>query len=151
VVAAIVVAELLSGSGSSSRPAPALPRETLVPPRVTVGELRGEPAAVNFWASWCEPCRKEAPGLAALGRSLRGRARLVGVDWSDNEGAARAFVRRYRWRFSVLRDPNGSAGDAYGIRGLPTTFILDDHARIVQELRGPQSAADIRRALDAVG
>jgi cytochrome c biogenesis protein CcmG, thiol:disulfide interchange protein DsbE len=117
---------------------------------VTVSDLRGKPAAINFWASWCDPCRKEAPGFAALGRSLRG-ARLVGVDWSDSEGAARAFVRHYRWRFPVLRDPNGSAGDAYGIRGLPTTFILDDRARIVRVLRGPQSADDVRRALDAVG
>ena len=148
-MAGVVIAEVLSGSGATTRSAPRLPSETLVAPRVSVADLRGEPAAINFWASWCDPCRKEAAGFAALGRSLRD-ARLVGVDWSDSEGGARAFVRRYRWTFPVLRDPNGTAGDAYGIRGLPTTFILDSHARIVQVLRGPQSADDIRRALASV-
>jgi cytochrome c biogenesis protein CcmG/thiol:disulfide interchange protein DsbE len=149
-VAGIVGAELLSGSGGgATRAAPALPRQTLVPPTVTVADLRGKPAAINFWASWCDPCRKEAPGIAALASSLRSRARLVGVDWSDSASGARDFIRRYRWRFSNLRDPNGTAGDAYGIRGLPTTFILNARGRIVQTLRGPQTAADIRRALQA--
>jgi cytochrome c biogenesis protein CcmG/thiol:disulfide interchange protein DsbE len=150
-VAGVVAAELLSGSGETARAAPRLPDETLVPPKVTVADLRGKPAAINFWASWCAPCRKEAPGLAGLGRSLHGSARLVGVDWSDNESGAREFIRHYGWRFPNLRDPNGAAGDAYGIGGLPTTFILDDRGRIVEVLRGPQSAADVRRALDSVG
>ena len=149
-VAGVVAAELLSGSGTSARAAPRLPRETLVPPRVSVADLRGKPAAINFWASWCEPCRKEAPGIAALATSLRGRARIVGVDWSDSASSAQAFVRRYHWRFPVLRDPNGTVGDAYGIRGLPDTFIIDAKGRIAQILRGPQSAAAISRALDAV-
>jgi len=150
VVAGIAAAELLSGSGGVARAAPRLPRQTLVPPRVTVADLRGKPAAINFWASWCDPCRNEAAGIAALARSFHGRARLVGVDWSDSVTGARAFVRRYGWRFPVLRDANGAAGDAYGIRGLPTTFILDARGRIAQVLRGPQSPAAIRRALAGV-
>jgi cytochrome c biogenesis protein CcmG, thiol:disulfide interchange protein DsbE len=150
-VAGIVAAELLSGSGGSAKAAPRLPRQTLVPPRVTIADLRGKPAAINFWASWCDPCRKEAPGLAALARSLRGRARLVGVDWGDSAGGARAFIRRYAWRFPNLRDANGTIGDAYGIRGLPTTFIVNPSGRIADVLRGPQTATDIRQALGSVG
>lgn len=150
-MAGIVAAELLSGSGGSAKAAPRLPRQTLVPPRVTIADLRGKPAAINFWASWCDPCRKEAPGLAALAGSLRGHARLVGVDWSDSSGGARAFIRRYAWRFPNLRDANGTTGDAYGIRGLPTTFIVNPSGQIADVLRGPQSAADIQRALRSVG
>jgi cytochrome c biogenesis protein CcmG/thiol:disulfide interchange protein DsbE len=150
-IAGLVAAELLSGSsGDEGRAAPGLPEQTLVPPRVTIDDLRGKPTAINFWASWCEPCRKEAPGFAALGRSVRG-ARLVGVDWNDSESGARAFIRRYGWRFPNLRDADGAAGDRYGIRGLPTTFILDDRGRIAQVLRGPQTATDVRRALEALG
>ncbi len=151
-MAAVVAAELLSGSGGgTARAAPPLPRQTLVPPRVTIADLRGRPAAINFWASWCDPCRKEAPGLAALAGSLRGHARLVGVDWSDNATGAQRFIRQYRWRFPNLRDANGASGDAYGIRGLPTTFILNANGRIADVLSGPQNAAAIRRALLHVG
>jgi thiol-disulfide isomerase/thioredoxin len=118
-----------------------------VPPTVGLADLRGHPAAINFWASWCDPCRKEAPALARLSRSLPAHAQLVGVDWSDGLGGARSFVERYGWRFPVLRDGNGRVGDAYGIVGLPTTFILDSRGRIVDVLRGPQHPATVRRAL----
>ena len=150
IVGALVAVEILSGGGSSSaRAAPALPRQTLVPPTVGIAKLRGHPAAINFWASWCGPCRKEAPGLARLARSLPARARLVGVDWNDGLSGARAFIRRYGWRFPVLRDGDGHVGDAYRILGLPTTFILDSAGRIVRVLRGPQQPATVRRALTA--
>jgi cytochrome c biogenesis protein CcmG, thiol:disulfide interchange protein DsbE len=148
-VAALVAVEVLSGSSSPdrARAAPALPRSTLVPPTVDLAELRGHPTAVNFWASWCEPCRKEAAGLARLSRSLPAGARLVGVDWSDGLDGARGFIRQYGWRFPILRDATGRAGDAYGIVGLPTTFILDSRGRIVTVLRGPQDPGTVRRAL----
>jgi thiol-disulfide isomerase/thioredoxin len=150
VVAVIVVAELASGGrGDAGRPAPALPRSVLVPPAVTLAGLRGRPAVVNFWASWCESCRHEAPRLERLARSLRGRARLVGVDWSDGLAGARGFVRRYGWSFPVLRDPTGTVGDRYGLSGLPTTFILDRGGRIVAKLPGPQTESSLRDAIGA--
>src|SRR5207244_13164788 len=66
----------------------------LTPPRVTVDSLKGRPAVVNFWASWCGPCRKEAPELSALSRDLHGRATLVGVNWNDAaSGADRKSTR----------------------------------------------------------
>jgi cytochrome c biogenesis protein CcmG, thiol:disulfide interchange protein DsbE len=152
VVAAVVVAELASGGGGETgRPAPALPRAVLVPPGVTLAGLRGRPAVVNFWASWCEPCRQEAPRLERLARSLRGRGRagLVGVDWSDGLAGARAFVRRYGWSFPILRDPDGTVGNRYGLSGLPTSFVLDSRGRIVERLPGPQTESSLREALRA--
>jgi cytochrome c biogenesis protein CcmG, thiol:disulfide interchange protein DsbE len=149
VVGALVAIELLSGSASAEREAPPLPKTTLTGPRVTLADLRGHPAAVNFWASWCEPCRKEAPHLDALAHSLPKGARLVGVDWSDGISGAEDFIKQYRWRFPTLRDADGTVGDRYGIRGLPTTFILTSDGRIAQTLRGPQDAATIRQALAA--
>lgn len=148
LVAALVAAELLGGSsGDANRPAPKLPGAVLVPPRVTVSGLRGRPAAINFWASWCEPCRHEAPELERLARSLGGQARLVGVDWSDGLASARSFVREYGWSFPVLRDSSGTVGERYGVVGLPTTFILDSRGRIVRTLQGPQTKASLRSAL----
>jgi cytochrome c biogenesis protein CcmG/thiol:disulfide interchange protein DsbE len=148
VAAAIAVAELASGGGKSvGRPAPALPRPVLLPPRATLASLRGKPAVVNFWASWCGPCRHEAPQLERFAHSLHGQARLVGVDWSDGLPEARAFVRRFGWSFPVLRDPTGIVGDRYGLSGLPTTFVLDGAGRIVERLPGPQTEASLRAAL----
>lgn len=150
LAAIAVAAELASGgSGDVGRRAPALPRAVLVPPGVTLAGLRGHPAIVNFWASWCEPCRHEAPQLERLARSLRGRARLVGVDWSDGIAGARAFVRRYGWTFPVLRDAEGTVGNRYGLSGLPTTFVLNSSGRIVERLPGPQTESSVREALRA--
>ncbi len=149
VIGALILAELLSGTSSSvqGRPAPALPRDVLVPPRVTLGSLRGKPAAINFWASWCTPCRQEAPTLDQLSHSLHGQARLVGVDWTDGISSARSFVSRYSWSFPNLRDADGVVGNRFGIAGLPTTYILNARGAIAQVLEGPQNLAALRAAL----
>jgi len=148
-IAAVVVAELAtSGSaGLQGRIAPPLPTAVLVGPRIGVRDLRGKPAAINFWASWCEPCRHEAPQLEKLWRSLHGRAWLVGVDYTDGLADARAFVRAAHLTYPILLDPNGVFGERYDVTGLPETAILDTHGRIVQVLRGPQTASTMRRAL----
>ena len=119
---------LLSGTSSqpdTGRQAPRLPTRVLVPPQVTLASLRGKPAAINFWASWCAPCKKEAPDLERLAGLLRGRARLVGVNWSDGASDARSYVDQYHLTFPNLIDPDGVTGDHYRLNGLPTTFILD--------------------------
>jgi cytochrome c biogenesis protein CcmG/thiol:disulfide interchange protein DsbE len=149
VVGGLIAIEALSaGSGVQGRPAPPLPSAVLQPPRASLASLRGEPALVNFWASWCEPCREEAPELARFQNSLHG-GHLVGVDYTDREDAGRDFVRRYGWRFPVLDDPDGVYGARYALNGLPTTVVLDPEGRIVETLRGPQTAAGLGHALDA--
>ena len=149
LVAGLIAFEALSaGSGDEGKPAPPLPAAVLQPPHESLASLRGEPALVNFWASWCEPCRQEAPELERFQRSLRG-ARLVGVDYTDREGAGRDFVHEYGWSFPILDDPDGIYGARYHLGGLPTTVVLDSQGRIVQTLRGPQTAATLRTALHA--
>jgi cytochrome c biogenesis protein CcmG, thiol:disulfide interchange protein DsbE len=147
-VAAFVAAEALSGThAATARAAPALPAKVLEPPAATIAGLRGRPAIVHFWASWCGPCQKEAGELAALGRRLGGRATLVGVDYTDAAGSARRFIARHGWHFPNLSDPDGRTGDAYGLAGLPTTFLVDADGRIVRRLTGPQTAAGLLRAV----
>jgi cytochrome c biogenesis protein CcmG, thiol:disulfide interchange protein DsbE len=95
VAGLIALEALTAGSGNAPRPAPPLPSSVLRPPRATLGKLRGKPALVDFWASWCDPCRKEAPELERFDRSLHGAVGLVGVDYTDGEASARAYLRRY--------------------------------------------------------
>jgi cytochrome c biogenesis protein CcmG, thiol:disulfide interchange protein DsbE len=151
VVGALILIVVLSGTSGSGtrRAAPQLPSEVLVPPRASLESLRGKPAAVNFWASWCEPCRKETPELERLSRSLHGKAGLIGVDYSDARDSAEAFIREFDVTYPVLRDPDGAVGDRYGVTGLPMTAILDPRGRIVQLVRGPQTQDSVREALSA--
>jgi cytochrome c biogenesis protein CcmG/thiol:disulfide interchange protein DsbE len=149
VVAGLVIAELAtSGSGGGGgRAAPELPSQVLRGPKVDLASLRGRPALVNFWASWCEPCKQEAPELERLARSLHGNARLVGVDWNDTTANATAFIREHDLTYPILRDGSNQTGDRFGLTGLPTTFALDREGRIVRTLRGPQTLSDLRGAL----
>jgi cytochrome c biogenesis protein CcmG/thiol:disulfide interchange protein DsbE len=149
ILAALVVAELVSGRGSdpTGRAAPPLPAKALRPPAIDLAALRGKPALVDFFASWCAPCAEEAPTLRELSAQLGDRATVVAVDWDDAGGPARAFVGENGWTFPVLADTSGTAGESYGLAGLPTSFVLDPEGRIVATFRGPQSDAKLRQAL----
>ena len=147
MVIAVVVLSGTSNRFGTGRRASQLPTRVLVPPQVTLASLRGKPAAINFWASWCEPCHKEAPDLERVAHALHGRATLVGVDWTDGTQAGRAYLRQYHLTYPNLTDADGATGQDYGLNGLPTTFILDAQGKITDVLRGPQTADVLLRAL----
>jgi cytochrome c biogenesis protein CcmG, thiol:disulfide interchange protein DsbE len=151
-VAVAVVALLLFGLAgsktSTGRAAPALPTDRLSGAAVSLGSLRGRPALVVFWASWCTGCEQEAAALERFARGLHGRATLVGVNWSDPSLAnARAFLKRYGWTFPNLRDPEETSGQQYGVTGLPTAYAIDRSGRIRDTLRGPQTQTSLAHAL----
>jgi cytochrome c biogenesis protein CcmG, thiol:disulfide interchange protein DsbE len=154
-VAALIVFGLSSsGSGPVGRRAPALPGEQLAGPAVTLASAlqsaHGRATLITFWASWCGPCTREAGALERFSRSAAGSGRLIGVDWSDGLSGARAFVARHGWTFPVLRDAEGTVGNAYRLTGLPTTFVLGPDGRIRSVLRGPQTPATLARAMAGV-
>jgi thiol-disulfide isomerase/thioredoxin len=152
VAVALALLGFASTGGRNGRAAPSLPSERLGGGTATLESLRGHPALVTFWASWCEPCEREAPALERFSQGLGARAALVGVNWSDPSlSAARSFLKRYKWTFPNLRDPRGTAGLAYGVAGLPTTFVLDRAGRVRATLRGPQTQQTLAGALATVG
>jgi len=141
-----------SGSPPAERRlAPELEGQWLVPPPIRLADLRGTPVVINFWASWCVPCRKEGPELARFDRELRGRARLVGVDFQDARRDALAFVREFGWRFPNVRDPQGKLAARYGLAGLPTTYVIDREGRIARSLTGAQTYEKLRQAVEEAG
>lgn len=148
LIGGLVLLELATSGSEEDRPgAPPLPSAVLVPPKVTIESLRGRPAVVNFWASWCDPCRKEADHLQRFYERNRGRVAMVGVNYTDESAGARAFIREYGWTFPNLSDPDGLTGSTYNLAGLPVTVILDSEGKISARLRGPQTQASLARAV----
>lgn len=114
--------------------------------------LRGQAVVVNFWASWCVPCRNEAPLLESAWRSWgeRGVA-FVGVNAQDFVGDARAFVKRYGITYPNVHDGPGETLGRFGITGFPETYFIDADGRIVSrvpaEIDADALEANIRLAL----
>jgi len=113
---------------------------------------RGRVVVVNFWASWCVPCRAEAPRLEAASRAYRDRGvAFLGVDVQDTEPSARAFLKELGLTYQSGMDEDGSIGNAYGVDSIPTTYFLDRAGRIrrrwVGELRDQQIAGFLGEAL----
>jgi cytochrome c biogenesis protein CcmG, thiol:disulfide interchange protein DsbE len=103
-----------------------------------LSSLRGKVVVVNFWASWCIPCRDEAPLLEQVWQDHRDRGLvMVGVDWQDFRADARRFADRFGITFPIVYDGPGDTGDPYGLTGLPETFVVDRDGRVVAAFVGP--------------
>jgi cytochrome c biogenesis protein CcmG/thiol:disulfide interchange protein DsbE len=118
--------------------------------RLTLAALRGRPVVVNFWASWCVPCRLEAPLLARAARAHAGKVVFLGIDVQDLEGDGRDFLRRYKVDYVSLRDTSNSTYDAYGLTGVPETYYLDASGRAVAHSPGQVTAHDLNAGIAAI-
>ena len=115
--------------------------------RVSLAELRGYPVVLNFWASWCIPCKAEAPRLAEAARLHSGRVALLGIDVQDFSSDARRFLGRYRANYVSVRDGSSSTGDRYGLTGVPETYYLDRRGRIVAHSIGEVSTSELEQGI----
>jgi cytochrome c biogenesis protein CcmG/thiol:disulfide interchange protein DsbE len=113
------------------RPAPGFALTLVDGPAVALDDFRGKVVFVNFWASWCPPCRAEAPMLEATWRRLQEQGVVfLGVNTQDEEPRARAFLQEFGITFPNGRDPDGRIAIDYGVWGLPEAFIVDPAGRI---------------------
>ncbi|MGQ9928155.1 MAG: TlpA family protein disulfide reductase [Chloroflexaceae bacterium] len=151
LVAAILVAGCGREAGDAARgvtigqPLPSAEFTTGRGERVNVADLRGNPAVINFWATWCAPCREEIPVLQAAHaeHGQRGVAFLAVTD--ELPTIVRPFMEEINMTLPVWYDPGGRAGQRYAIQSIPTTFFLDADGRLVARHTG----ALTRRQLEA--
>jgi cytochrome c biogenesis protein CcmG/thiol:disulfide interchange protein DsbE len=116
--------------------------------RGSLASLRGSVVVLNFWASWCEPCRVEAPLLERAQRRLAPlRGTVLGVAYLDASPDSEAFVRRYGLTYPQLRDSDGGFSHSYGTNQLPETFVIDRGGHIVALSRGEIDEPFLNRAL----
>ena len=143
LVGAIIAIDATSHAGAKTaapRPAPAFTLPSLRDPaqQVSLSAYRGHPVIVNFFASWCTPCKKETPLLAGFYRASHGKVVIIGVDADDSAPDARSFVTASGVAYPVGFETTPAIADAYGVSGpgIPETFFLDARHRIVKRVLG---------------
>jgi cytochrome c biogenesis protein CcmG/thiol:disulfide interchange protein DsbE len=133
------------GPGLERKLAPAL-----ADGHVSPTELRGTPYVLNIWASWCVPCRDEAPELVREWRRTRPRGVLfVGLDMQDAPADARDFLDRFGIDYLNIRDPTNETSHRYSATGVPETFFVSAHGDIVSHIIGVVTPAQLREGVTA--
>jgi thiol-disulfide isomerase/thioredoxin len=121
--------------------APDFTLQTLDGELLTLSGLRGQPVVLNFWATWCPPCRQEIPALEQVSREMRGDVIILGVDVQENADTVKGFIAEFDMTYPVVLDPSAEAAQAYRVRAYPTTYFIDDSGVIVRVFTGPLNEA----------
>lgn len=113
--------------------------------RIRLAELRGAPVVLNFWASWCVPCRVEAPRLEAGWRRAQGRGVIfVGLNMQDVTEDARNFLRGFKVSYLNVRDKSNDVALRWGVTGIPETFFISAQGKVVAHVSGALSSQQLR-------
>lgn len=135
--------------------APAVSGTTVSGQHLSLSSYRGETVVINFWGSWCAPCRAEAPALGQLARKLAGDdVKFVGIDIRDQPDSAQAFMQTFNVSYPSLNDPDDEIALAFHSTvppaAIPTTLIIDRDGRIAARIFGSSSYAQLRALISKV-
>jgi cytochrome c biogenesis protein CcmG/thiol:disulfide interchange protein DsbE len=132
------------------QPAPGFMLQTLDGETVKLGETRGEPVLLNFWATWCEPCKSEHGLLVQAEQRYGDRVRFLSVVYQDEPEKILGFMQRYGDWGTTLVDVEGKVAIAYGVYGVPETFIIDAGGVVRHKFTGPVTPSGLISALEKV-
>ena len=126
-----------SATAQVGQPAPDFTLRTLDGKRVSLASLRGRPVILNFWASWCNPCRHEFPQLQATLQKYRAdKLAVVGISFEDIDSDARQFAKQQHATWPLAVDVNGAAAKVYGVRYVPTTYFITPDGVVADQVFG---------------
>jgi len=156
----LACAGALAGSAAADTETRLLPWKDGATPPLALADLSGRPrglaqyrgkvVVVNFWATWCEPCRDEMPSLQRLGRQMAAEPfAILAVNYGESDARVADFAKRFGLDFPVLLDPNQDAPRAWRVRVLPASFVVDRGGRVRYRVIGEIDWMG-REAVDAV-
>jgi thiol-disulfide isomerase/thioredoxin len=149
LVAAIRATDEPGSAVRLSGPMPSLEGPALVEGRVDPALYRGKVVVVNFWASWCGPCRREQPGLHRLWEEYQARGvQFIGVNFKDDPAAARAYVDEFGVTYPSVTDPSGVLVHRFGVPYIPTTILAGVNGEMRYRVLGAQTEATLRRYIE---
>jgi len=118
---------------------------------IHLADLRGKAVVLNFWASWCVPCKEEQPTIEALSqRYAPAGVTFVGVNIQDTRPDALGFMTQYQIDYPVVVDPAGKVYINYGVVGVPETYVIDRVGRILQKIVGPVDESQLSATLEGM-
>lgn len=132
------------------RSAPAFHLRTLGGQNASLADYRGRPVVVNFWATWCEPCKQEMPALQSEAASHPGLT-ILGVDNVEAAVKVRPFVQQLGLTFPILLDQDGSVVEQYRVIGMPTSFFIDRSGTLRAVYRGALTRGSMNQDLATIG
>jgi cytochrome c biogenesis protein CcmG/thiol:disulfide interchange protein DsbE len=146
---------VVGGSGlppapALGHPAPDVKLTTVTGETFALSSLRGKPVVLNFWATWCPPCRAELPELQAASQRYAGQLDIIGVNQAEPAEGVTAFAQQFGLTFPIPLDINADASRRYAVRSLPTTFFVD-RAGVIRHIQsGPLTEATLAQALKKI-
>jgi cytochrome c biogenesis protein CcmG/thiol:disulfide interchange protein DsbE len=160
VAVAVIVALLATGLGRDpsviaspliGRTAPNFTLPQLDGPPVTLSKLRGQIVVINFWASWCTECQVEQAALDQMWQRFQDSGVVViGINFQDTADSARSYVSTADVTYPVVEDTDSSTALAYGLRGVPETFVVNQSGRIVEHVIGPIDEATLATEINSM-
>ena len=131
--------------------APGFSLQTFEGKTVSLADFRGHAVVLNFWSSWCGPCKDEEPTLVALSQRYDpSKVTFVGINIQDTRQDAVGFLNQYHVTYPVVVDPDGKVYIDYGVVGVPETYVLDPNGRIQRKLVGPIDESQLTASLEGM-
>lgn len=132
-------------------PAPNFELSTLMGESMNLIEFRGKIVLINFWASWCEPCKVEMPFFEKIYQEPGSELEILAVNFDESPQIVSKFVDEFGLSFPILLDPGGEVQNLYRVRGYPTTFVIDETGVVQFHHIGLFNEDQLRVYLDQLG
>lgn len=128
----------------SSGSAPDFTFNTFDGKQISLQTLRGKVVVLNFWASWCKPCEEEAADLEAFHKAYKDKGVvMLGADYVDTEKEALAYIKKFNITYPMGPDLGTKMSQAYRIKGVPETFVIDKQGQLIKVIVGPTTVGDL--------